>query len=244
MPCVQTAKSIAATIAVAALLFLGSCATMPDPVRPEVRSIGVISLLGDTIEVFHFGKFFDGYRYDRRLDGAGIDDVVERTVEARLRQSRPSATVQRIRIEKDNIIRRKDGSIFPMYDLDLGDVRTALRPWAAQNNVDIIVIVRQVDGPVPIQSPQSNSRGLGLYSSYSVLRPRTLALLGVTVWDGKTLDSVTQSVGYMAGDDTNAYTLDNKMEDNLKGPRREHLVNELRTVASEMAVFLLGRVGL
>ena len=239
-----TIKSAALTLAVAALFSLGSCATMPDPVRPDVRSIGVISLLGDTIEVFHFGNFFDGYRYDRHLDGAGIDDAVERTVEARLRQSRPNVTVKRIRIDKDGIIRRSNGSILPMYDLDLGDIRAALRPWAAQNNVDIIVIVRQVDGPVPIQSPQSNSRGLGLYSSYSVPRPRTLALLGVTVWDGKTLDSVTESVGYTAGKDTDAYTLDNKMEDNLTGTRRTHLVNELRYVASEMAVFLLGRVGL
>jgi hypothetical protein len=237
-------SGLALVSALTLTLLLASCATMPDPVRADVRSIGVVSLLGDTIEVFHFGKFFDGYRYERRLDGAGIDETVERVVEARLHQSRPNVTVKRIRIEKDSIIRRSDGSILPMYDLDLGDIRAALRPWAAQNNVDIIVIVRQVDGPVPIQSPQSNSRGLGLYSSYSVVRPRTLALIAVTVWDGKTLDSVTQSSGYTAGRDTSAYTLDNKMEDNLKGSRRQHLVDELRNVASEMAVFLLGRVGL
>lgn len=227
------------------LVVLAGCATMPERVRPDVRSIGVVSLLSDKIEAFYFGKFFDGYSHDRQLDGAGFDEIAERMMETRLRQSRPGATVKRIRLEKDDLIRESNRGLLSMYNADVGDIRAALRPWAAQNNVDVIVIVRQLNQAVPIQAPQSNFRGLGLYASFSVRPPQPVASFGVTVWDGKTLDFISESSVFLIGyDRAGTYSLEKEMEENFSGERRGRLVDTLRALVAQGTPALLSQVGL
>lgn len=225
-------------------LAVASCATMPDKVRPDVRSVGVVSLLGDSVTLFYFGKFFDGHRKDYALTGAGFDEVAERAMEERLHQSWPGVTVKRIRIEKADVIQQSNSGLLAMYNADVSDIRSALRPWAAQNNVDIIVIIRRNNGAVPIQAPQSNFSGLGLYASFDVQPPHPVASLGVLVWDGRTLDFISESELFLVGSDPGAYTLDNRMEDNLVAPRRERLVNTLRMLVARATPALLGHVGL
>ncbi|MBP6013801.1 MAG: hypothetical protein KBA31_16355 [Alphaproteobacteria bacterium] len=231
-------------IATACALVIASCATMPEKVRADVRSVGVVSLLGDSVTLFYFGKFFDGHRNDYPVAGAGFDDMVERVVEARVQQLRPGVAVKRIRIEKNEVIRQSTSGLLSMYNADVADIRAALRPWAAQNNVDTIVIIRQINGAVPIQAPRSNFSGLGLYASYDVQPPHPVASLGIVVWDGKTLDFITESELFLVGYDPGAYTLDNKMQDNLAGARRERLLNSLRVLISRATPVLMSRVGL
>lgn len=235
---------MALAVALVSALSLAGCATMPEKVRADVRSVGVISLLGDSVTLFYFGKFFDGHRNTYPVAGAGFDDLAERVVDERLRQSRPGVIVKRIRIEKGEVIRQSTRGLLSMYNADVSDIRAALRPWAAQNNVDTIVIIRQINGAVPIQAPRSNFSGLGLYASFDVRPPQPVASLGVLVWDGKTLDFITESELFLVGYDPGTYTLDNKMQDNLTGARRERLLNALRALISRATPALLSHVGL
>lgn len=226
-----------------ALFATSAGAIAEDDARTNARTAGVISLLSDEIEIYRFGKWFDGYSYEHVLTGANFDALAEQAIERRLGTARPGIAVQRIDILKDDVIRQSNRGLLALYNADVSDIRDAIRPWAAAHGVDVIVILRQLNQAVPIQAPQSNFRGLGLYASFSVEIPVPVASVGVVVWDGKTLEHIAESEIFLVGFPDATYSTENKMRINLEEPRRERLVSDLRQLVQAAVPPLLSRVG-
>jgi hypothetical protein len=221
---------------------LGGCAAAAE-FAPDVHSVAIVSLLGDTINVDYFGVFFDGFSHARELTGAAFDDVAEQAIEERLHQTKPEVAVQRIAVERAALIKQSNSGLLSLYNADVSDIRTALKPWAAEHHVDAIIIVRQLHEAVPIQSPRSNFRGLGLYGSFSVKPPHPVASIGVIVWDGNTLEHISEAGVFLVSGAYGGYSIDNDMEGNLSGEARDHLVGDLKTLVRSAVPVLLSRVG-
>jgi hypothetical protein len=178
---------------------LSSCATKLTPEqRNQIRTMGVISLLGDQIALTHETMFLGGIQDKVPAPGIGFDTVAESSVMECAKAADPGLSFEIIDIAKMPLIEKLDSGPLYAYNATMWRIRPAIADWAKQHPVDAIAIVHEIWGQVP-DGPSTYFGGVGLHKFLD--HPTMLiGMFGVRIWDGKTLDEIARfSTGYSPG---------------------------------------------
>jgi hypothetical protein len=95
----------------------------------------------------------------------------------------------RIDIPKKPLIAKLNSGLLAAYNATMSQIRPEIAAWAAQNPVDAIIIVREVTNQIS-HGPSQYFAGLGLHQ-FSDHAPRVQGSFGLVIWDGKTLNEIT-----------------------------------------------------
>jgi hypothetical protein len=153
--------------------------------KATAHRIAVVSLLGDELNV--------GPSSATPIPGAGFDALVEAAIAKQIAADLPGATVSAVDALRAELLTQ----MYPQAgfgDAGMGNVRLALRLWAAEHPNDYIVVFRKTAGdPFPAVHDKIPFFGIGLANknSEAVVNQLTpAALLNVTVLDGASLEVV------------------------------------------------------
>lgn len=167
-----------AVLAVAAATF-GPAVAAPD--FRAAHTIAVMSLLGDELN-FDTGA--------KAVAGAGFDAVAERAIIKQIKMDLPGIVVTTADAPRADLL----SELYPAggdNETGMGNLRQALRLWAAEHPADYIVIFRKQTGEPFPAAPGFSFFGIGLAPKNGKGVPVPAALLNVTVLDGTSLSVVT-----------------------------------------------------
>jgi hypothetical protein len=168
---------------------LASCAApLTQEQHGEIHSIAVISLLRDRISL-EKGGLFAGFAETVPVAGIGFDAVAENSLIECAKIARPKRTYKVIDIPKQPLMDKLYGGVLSAYNATMWRIRPDISEWVKQNPVDAIVIIREVYGQVR-GGPSQYFGGVGVHQ-FPNQSPVAQAVFGLVIWDGKTLDEIT-----------------------------------------------------
>jgi len=175
----------------AALCFaLASCAApLTKAKHDDIHSVAVISLLGDRISLRKTALITGGFAEKVPVADIGFDALAENSLMECLKAGDPSRTFQIIDIPKQPLMDKLYDDLLSRYNATMSRIRPDISAWVKQNPVDAIVIVREVYSQVP-GGPSEYFGGVGVHQ-FLDQTPIVQAVFGLVIWDGKTLDELT-----------------------------------------------------
>ena len=150
--------------------------------KATAHQVAVLSLLGDE---FNFGAS------NTPVPGAGFDALTEDAIARQIKRDLPGVTVTKADVPRADLL----AQMYPPGGdnaAGMGNVRGALRLWAAEHPTDYIVVFRKSAGAPFVAAPGFSFFGIGLAPKNGKGVPVPAALLNVTVLDGSTLDVVAE----------------------------------------------------
>lgn len=150
--------------------------------KATAHQVAVLSLLGDE---FNFGAT------STPVPGAGFDALTEDAIARQIKRDLPGVTVTKADAPRADLL----AQMYPAggdNEAGMGNVRGALRLWAAEHQADYIVVFRKTAGEPFVGAPGFSFFGIGLAPKNGKGVPVPAALLNVTVLDGSTLDVVAE----------------------------------------------------
>lgn len=224
------------------LAFLTSCATPThNNVALSARNIGILSLVGDQVRLSQPG-FLSSVREDQRIPDSGFDETARKAAADAITQKNPAANPIYVDIPTEELIKRTSTGMLAAYNGGLSDIKPELQAWLRTHPVDLVVIIRGlnnvVDGP-----PERYFRGVGLYTNVFSGKTYIAAVIGVDVWDGKTLTELSSADVVDKSDVTASYLP--SVKDNFSDPaRRAAMVSDIKRALNSLVPRLVREVGL
>lgn len=183
--------------------------------RGAPRSVGIMSLLGEGVSLEHTAMLFGGIREKVPVPGIGFDALAEATAVECAHTVNPQLAFRKIDIPKEPLIEKLTSGLLAAYNATMPEIRPAIFEWAKRNPVDLIVVIREIYVPVP-GGPSQYFGGVGVHQFVNN-RAIVQATLGLSVWDGKTFDGITErSATPIAGDSSRTVE---QLRDELKAGR-------------------------
>lgn len=169
-------KKLAAALVLLVAFGTAARADTPD-FKATAHTVMVLSLVGDELN-FDTGA--------KAVSGAGFDAIAERAIVKQIKADLPGATVTAADAPHAELLTE----LYPAggdNETGMGNLRQALRLWAAEHPSDYIVVFRKGSGEPFPAAPGFSFFGIGLApkNGKSALVPA--ALLNVTVLDGSSL---------------------------------------------------------
>ena len=197
--------------------------------KATAHRVAVLSLLGDE---FNFGAT------STPVPGAGFDALTENAIVKQIKHDLPGVTVTKADAPRAELLTQ----MYPPggdNEAGMGNVRGALRLWAAEHQADYIVVFRKSAGEPFVGAPGFSFFGIGLAPKNGKGAPVPAALLNVTVLDGASLEVVA---------DLSARDTDWSQYDFKRGAPEAswlpRLTSDAKAMLSTMAPTLVHGVGL
>lgn len=169
---------------------LASCAgPLTKEQHGQIHSVAVISLLGDRISLSKTALLFGGIGEQVPVAEIGFDAFAEQSVIACGKNLDPSRTFRTIDIPKEPLMDKLNDGVLSAYNATMWRIRPDIAAWVAQNPVDAVVIVREVNRQVA-GGPSLYFHGVGV-RQWGDRPPIVQAVFGLVIWDGKTLAEIT-----------------------------------------------------
>jgi len=160
-----------------AFLAVASPAAAAPDFKGTAHAVAVVSLLGDELN-FDTGA--------KAVAGAGFDAVAERAIIKQMKADLHGVTVTTVDAPRAELLTE----LYPAggdNETGMGNLRQALRLWAAEHPNDYIVVFRKTSGEPFPAAPGFSFFGIGLAPKNGKGAPVPAALLNVTVLDGSSL---------------------------------------------------------
>lgn len=208
-----------------ACLVLAACVgPLTKEQNDRIHSVAVISLIGDQVTLDQVALLFGGVHEKVPVD-AGFDALAEDTAMACGKGQGAPRTMQRIDIPKKPLIDKLNGGVLAAYNATMSLIRPEIAAWVAQNPVDAIIIIHEVNNQIP-GGPSQYFAGLGLHQ-FLDRAPHVQGSFGLAIWDGKTLSEITD-LSTIPDYGAYQYSIDDVRRLLLEGRHVTTLENELK----------------
>jgi hypothetical protein len=176
-------------VCIAAVLFATCASAFKLDTRGEPKSVGIISLLGDAVSLAYEPLLIGGIHEKVPVGGIGFDALAEATATECAHAANPQLAFRKIDIPKGPLIEKLTSGLLARYNATMPQIRPAIFEWAKRHPVDLIMVIREIYTQVP-GGPSQYFGGVGVHQFVNN-RAIVQATLGLSVWDGKTADGIT-----------------------------------------------------
>lgn len=183
-------------------LLLYSCAIVPRTVPPEkltsIKNVGVISLMGDELNLTHIGfTVFGNSDSSHSIEDWGIDQHVASVIGDTLRKN-GSYAVKEVNYDYSALAKVYTDKVYSPLNFKL--IENELRALAQSHAIDTFLVITERRLEDPIGKRSVYYEGMGLYSmgiGETLVKVAPYIWYSLTVVDGKTAQPIADIAGLM-----------------------------------------------